>query len=47
MEVSLMERLEKSRIIKEDIITKMSDVEVLKNQKEYEQLVRDLKDVDK
>jgi len=47
MEASLMERLEKSKITKEEIITKMSDVEVLKNQKEYEQLVRDLKEVDK
>jgi hypothetical protein len=47
MEASLMERLEKSKIAKEEIITKMSDVEVLKNQKEYEQLVRDLKEVDK
>ncbi len=47
MEASLQERLEKSRIEKDEIINKMSDPEVLKNQKEYEQLVRDLKDVDK
>jgi hypothetical protein len=47
MEASLMERLEKSRIDKDSIITKMSDADVLKNQKEYEQLVRDLKEIDK
>jgi protein subunit release factor A len=47
MDSNLYERLEKSKIAKEEIITKMSDAEVLKNQKEYEQLVRDLKDVDK
>jgi len=47
MDSNLYERLEKSKIEKEEIIAKMSDTEVLKNQKEYEQLVRDLKDVDK
>ncbi len=47
MEESLANRLEKIRGDKQEVINKMSDPEVLKNQKEYEQLVRDLKEMDK
>lgn len=47
MEESLKERLEKLRLEKSEIIALMSDPEVLKNQKEYEGLVRKLKEVDK
>jgi len=47
MDTNLKEKLEKLRNDKTEIISKMSDPEVLKNQKEYESLVRDLKDIDK
>ena len=47
MDESLKERLEKLRLEKSEVIARMSDPEVLKNQKEYEGLVRGLKDVDK
>jgi len=47
MEENLKERLEKLRLEKSEIIALMSDPEVLKNQKEYEGLVRKLKEVDK
>ena len=47
MDTNLKEKLEKLRNDKTEIISKMSDSEVLKNQKEYESLVRDLKDIDK
>ncbi|HRZ29320.1 MAG TPA: hypothetical protein P5052_00745 [Candidatus Paceibacterota bacterium] len=47
MNNDLKAKLEKLRLDKNEVINKMSDPEVLKNQKEYESLVRDLKDIDK
>jgi peptide chain release factor 1 len=47
MDINLRTRLEKLRSDKDGVIQKMSDPEILKNQKEYEALVRDLKDIDK
>jgi protein subunit release factor A len=47
MDINLQTRLEKLKSDKEEVIQKMSDPEVLKNQKEYEALVRGLKDIDK
>lgn len=47
MTSDLQTRLEKLRERKNEVITQMSDPTVLKNQKEYELLVRELKDIDK
>jgi len=47
MEESLLAMLEQKRNDKQAVIEKMSDPDILKNQKEYEQLVRDLKELDK
>jgi len=47
MTSDLQTRLEKLRARKNEVITQMSDPVVLKNQKEYESLVRELKDIDK
>jgi protein subunit release factor A len=47
MDINLQTRLEKLRSDKIEVINQMSDPEILKNQKEYETLVRDLKDIDK
>lgn len=47
MTSDLQARLEKLSERKNEVITLMSDPVVLKNQKEYESLVRELKDIDK
>ncbi len=47
MEEALQEKLNKLKQDKGDIISQMSDPEVIKDQKKYEQLVRGLKDLDK
>ena len=47
MDNDLKARLEKLRIEKNEVINNMSDPVVLKNQKEYESLVRNLKEIDK
>jgi len=47
MDSILQERLDKLRNDKNEVIVKISDPEVLKNQKDYEALVRDLKEIDR